>query len=125
MAEEHPDILDWKNLNEYAERCSRPRSPDGKGQLLDGDPSYVTNDEALVKNLDLDFKVVFGGSEAALIQSFRSGGGEQGVAARPTSTSRSGSSTRWTCSGSTLPPYEEGCDADAGEGRLRLPAVRR
>ena len=45
---------------------------DGKGQLLDGDPSYVTNDEALVKNLDLDYKVVVGGSEAALIQSFRS-----------------------------------------------------
>ena len=34
----------------------------GKGQLLDGDPSYVTNDEALVKNLDLDYKVVVGGA---------------------------------------------------------------
>ena len=43
----------------------------GKGQLLDGDPSYVTNDEALVKNLNLNYKVVVGGSEAALIQSFR------------------------------------------------------
>ena len=27
-----------------------------KGQLLDGDPSYVTNDEALVKNLDLELQ---------------------------------------------------------------------
>ena len=43
----------------------------GKGQLLDGDPSYVTNDKALVKNLKLNYKVVYGGSETALIQSFR------------------------------------------------------
>jgi glycine betaine/proline transport system substrate-binding protein len=43
----------------------------GKGQLLDGDPSYVTNDQALVTNLHLNYKVVVGGSEAALIQSFR------------------------------------------------------
>ena len=42
-----------------------------KGQLLDGDPCFVTNDEALVKNLDLNYKVVVAGSEAALIQSFR------------------------------------------------------
>ena len=65
MAEEYPDILDWENLNKYADMFETSES-DGKGQLLDGDPSYVTNDEALVKNLDLDFKVVVGGSEAAL-----------------------------------------------------------
>ena len=66
----------------------------GKGQLLDGDPSYVTNDQALVKNLHLNYKVVVGGSEAALIQSFRQRREEQEAAARATSTSRSGSSTR-------------------------------
>ena len=70
MAEKYPDITDWKNLNKYADMFKTSESG-GKGQLLDGDPSYVTNDEALVKNLDLDYKVVFGGSEAALIQSFR------------------------------------------------------
>ncbi len=37
----------------------------GKGQILDGDPSYVTNDEALVNGLGLNFKVVYSGSEAA------------------------------------------------------------
>ena len=37
----------------------------GKGQLLDGDPSYVTNDEGLVAGLGLNFKVVYSGSEAA------------------------------------------------------------
>jgi glycine betaine/proline transport system substrate-binding protein len=70
MAKKYPDITNWKNLNKYASMFKTSESG-GKGQLLDGDPSYVTNDEALVKNLKLDYKVVTGGSEAALIQSFR------------------------------------------------------
>lgn len=71
MAEEYPDITNWENLNKYADMFKTSESGD-KGQLLDGDPSYVTNDEALVKNLDLDYEVVVGGSEAALLTSFRS-----------------------------------------------------
>jgi glycine betaine/proline transport system substrate-binding protein len=71
MADKYPDILNWKNLNKYASMFKTSESG-GKGQLLDGDPSYVTNDEALVKNLHLDYQVVVGGSEAALLQSFKS-----------------------------------------------------
>lgn len=70
MAEKYPDITNWENLNKYADLFKTSESGD-KGQLLDGDPSYVTNDEALVRNLKLNFKVVTGGSEAALIESFR------------------------------------------------------
>ena len=67
MADQYPDITDWKNLNKYAGLFKTSESG-GKGQLLDGDPSYVTNDEALVSNLKLDYKVVYSGSEAALIK---------------------------------------------------------
>lgn len=70
MATEYPDITDWNNLNKYADLFKTSESGD-KGQLLDGDPSYVTYDVALVKNLNLNFEVVVGGSEAALIESFR------------------------------------------------------
>jgi glycine betaine/proline transport system substrate-binding protein len=70
MAQQYPDITDWKNLNKYAALFKTSESG-GKGQLLDGDPSYVTNDEALVKNLNLNYKVVQSGSETALIQAFR------------------------------------------------------
>jgi glycine betaine/proline transport system substrate-binding protein len=70
LAKAHPDILDSTNLNKYAALLKTSESG-GKGQLLDGDPAFVTNDEALVKNLGLDLKVVYSGSEAALIQSFR------------------------------------------------------
>jgi glycine betaine/proline transport system substrate-binding protein len=70
LAKAHPDITNWKNLNKYASEFKTSESGD-QGQLLDGDPSYVTNDEALIKNLNLDFKVVYAGSETALIQAFR------------------------------------------------------
>ncbi|MET9418221.1 ABC transporter substrate-binding protein [Streptomyces klenkii] len=66
FADAHPDVLDWRNLNKYASQLRGPESG-GKGQLLDGSPSYVTNDKALVANLGLDYKVVFAGSEAAQI----------------------------------------------------------
>ena len=70
MKVDHPDIDDWNNLNKYADLFKTSESGD-KGQLLDGDPSYVTNDVALVKNLNLNYEVVVGGSEAALITSFQ------------------------------------------------------
>jgi len=67
MVDQYPDITDYKNLNKYASLFKTSESK-GKGQLLDGDPSYVTNDEALVKNLGLNYTVVYSGSEAALIK---------------------------------------------------------
>ncbi|MFF0737944.1 ABC transporter substrate-binding protein [Streptomyces chartreusis] len=70
IAKKYPDITDWRNLDKYAAKFKTSESG-SKGQLLDGDPSYQTNDEALVKNLKLDFKVVYAGSETALLQAFR------------------------------------------------------
>ena len=70
LATAHPDILDYNNLNKYADQFKTTESGN-KGQLLDGDPTYVTNDEALVTNLNLNFKVVYAGSESALIEAFR------------------------------------------------------
>lgn len=110
LAEEHPDVLDWQNLNQYADEFSTSESG-GKGQLLDGDPSFVTNDEALVQNLDLDFKVVYAGSETALIQAFRQ--------AEQNRTWMIGYfyAPQWFLSEVplekvALPPYEPGCDSD-------------
>jgi glycine betaine/proline transport system substrate-binding protein len=70
MAKKYPDITDWKNLNKYASLFKTSESG-GKGQLLDGDPSWLSYDPALVKNLKLNFKVVSSGSEAAQITAFR------------------------------------------------------
>ncbi|CAN5135574.1 ABC transporter substrate-binding protein [soil metagenome] len=70
LAEEHPDILDYRNLNKYSSDFATSESGD-KGQFLGADPSYVQFDEAIVSNLGLDFEVVFSGSEAASIQAFQ------------------------------------------------------
>ncbi|WP_218920576.1 ABC transporter substrate-binding protein [Lentzea guizhouensis] len=70
LKKELPDITNWQNLNKYADRFKTAKSGD-KGQLLDGDPSFVTNDEALVKNLNLNYKVVYAESELNLIKAFR------------------------------------------------------
>jgi len=67
MTEQYPDITKWENLNKYANLFKTSESG-GKGQFLAGDPSFVTNDEALVKNLKLNYKVVYSGSEAAIIK---------------------------------------------------------
>lgn len=110
MAAKYPDITDGKNLNKYASLLATSESG-GKGQLLDGDPAFVTNDEALVKNLGLDYKVVFSGSEAALIQSFRS--------AEKNKTPLLGYfyEPQWFLSEVplvkvNLPPWTPGCDSD-------------
>ncbi|MBA4862816.1 ABC transporter substrate-binding protein [Streptomyces sp. PSKA54] len=111
LAKAHPDILDWNNLNKYAAEFKTSESG-GKGQLLDGDPSFVTNDEALVKNLKLDYKVVYAGSETALIQAFRKAEKDKewviGYFYEP----------QWFMSEVPLvkvklPEYKAGCDADA------------
>ncbi len=111
MAEKYPDITDYKNLNKYADMFKTSESGN-QGQLLDGDPSFVTNDAALVKNLDLNFKVVYAGSETALIQSFRQAEKDKkpmiGYFYEP----------QWfmlevPLVHVKLPEYKAGCDADA------------
>ncbi|MFJ5058094.1 ABC transporter substrate-binding protein [Streptomyces nigra] len=110
FAKAHPDVTDWKNLNKYADRMRTPESG-GKGQLMDGSPSYVTNDKALVKNLDLDYQVVFAGSEAAQITQIKQFAKEK----KPFLTYWY--SPQWLfekvpMTEVKLPEYKEGCDAD-------------
>ncbi|MEU9735790.1 ABC transporter substrate-binding protein [Streptomyces sp. NPDC048002] len=110
LVDEHPDITDYKNLNKYASLFKTAESGD-KGQLLEGSPSYTTNDDAIIKNLDLDLKTVYAGSEAAQITQIK----ESYKAKKPFI------SYWWTPQWLNsqldlvevkLPAYEEGCDAD-------------
>jgi glycine betaine/proline transport system substrate-binding protein len=110
LAEEHPDILEWENLNKYASEFATSETGD-KGQFLGADPSYVQFDEAIVSNLDLDFEVVFSGSEAASITAFQQAEENKefliGYFYEP----------QWLFAEVplervALPPYEEGCQDD-------------
>jgi len=111
MAEKYPDITDWNNLNKYADLFKTSESG-GKGQLLDGDPGFVTSDEGIINGLGLNYKVVYSGSEAALIEAFRK--------AEQNKTPLIGYfySPQWFLNEVplvhiNLPPYTAGCDADA------------
>ncbi|WP_405982834.1 ABC transporter substrate-binding protein [Streptomyces sp. NBC_00158] len=110
FAERHPDVTDWRNLDKYAAEL-RTAESGGKGQLLDGSPSYVTNDKALVKNLGLDLQVVFAGSEAAQITQIKQFAKE----GKPFLTYWY--EPQWLfekvpMTEVELPAYEKGCDAD-------------
>ena len=102
LAEENPDILDYENLNKYADEFATSESG-GQGQFLGADPSYVQFDEAIVSNLDLDFKVVFSGVRPpASRRSARPRRTRSGSSA--TGTSRSTSTPKWRCRGSRCRP---------------------
>ena len=70
MVAKYPDITDWHNLNKYADLFKTSESGN-LGQFLGSDPTFVQYDEALIKNLGLNYKDVFSGSEAVTITAFK------------------------------------------------------
>lgn len=88
--------------------------------MLDGSPSYVTNDKALVRNLGLDYQVVFSGSEAAQITQIKQFAKEK----KPFLTYWY--KPQWLfekvpMTEIELPPYKDGCDADAEKVECAYP----
>jgi glycine betaine/proline transport system substrate-binding protein len=64
LMKKHPELKTWKGVKKDWKMFVTPQSSP-QGQFLDGSPSYVTNDQALVKNLKINLKVIFAGTEAA------------------------------------------------------------
>jgi glycine betaine/proline transport system substrate-binding protein len=109
-ADANPEVTTYKGLNKYADQLKTSESG-GKGQLLEGSPDYVTFDDAIIGNLDLDLKTVYAGSEAAQITQIQ----QNYKAKKPFLT------YWWTPQWLNaqvdlvevkLPEYKEGCDAD-------------
>ncbi|MFG2734983.1 glycine betaine ABC transporter substrate-binding protein [Streptomyces harbinensis] len=61
FSDAHPDVLDWENLNDFAE--------DFNGELLQADAAYATFDAAIIEELGLELTPVAAGSESALLES--------------------------------------------------------
>jgi len=64
MLTAHPELATWEGLKQDASMFQTADSGSA-GQILDGDPSYVTFDQAIADNLGLNMKAVYSGSEAA------------------------------------------------------------
>ncbi|GII55041.1 glycine/betaine-binding protein [Planotetraspora thailandica] len=110
MAKKYPDITDWKKLPDYAS-LFRTADSGNLGQFLAGDRSYVTNDAALIKNLKLPYRVVYAGSEDALIKA------AQEATANKTPLLMYFYEPQWLFSQLklvkiNLPPYAIGCDTN-------------
>ncbi|BBH68795.1 glycine/betaine-binding protein [Actinoplanes sp. OR16] len=113
MTKAYPDITDWTRLNEYADLFRTEESGE-KGQFLGGDPGFVTNDATLIENLELDYTVVYAGSEEKLITAFRK------AQSRKTPLLGYFYEPQWLLSDVKLvrvplPAYKVGCDADKDE----------
>ena len=68
VLDENPSLATWEGFKDaaLAKKFATAESGD-LGQFLMGDPSYVSYDEQIIKNLKLPLKYVVAGSEAALI----------------------------------------------------------
>ncbi|MGH2589438.1 MAG: glycine betaine ABC transporter substrate-binding protein [Actinomycetota bacterium] len=64
VVEENPELATFEGLEGNESMFATSETGDS-GQLLDGDPSFVTFDQAIADNLGLDLQVVYAGSEAA------------------------------------------------------------
>ncbi len=110
LAEAHPEVLDYNNLNDFASDFATSESG-GKGQFLGSDPTFTQYDEAIVKNLNLDFQVVFSGGESATVEAFKKAQENEewliGYFWEPQWVHAEVPMERVA-----LPPYEPGCDAD-------------
>jgi len=72
VVEDHPDLATWEGFKDPANAKLFATAETGdQGQFLMGDPSYVSYDEDIIKNLDLPLKFVVAGSEAALITAIK------------------------------------------------------
>ncbi len=113
LAEEHPEVLEYENLNDFADEFKTSESG-SQGQFLGSDPTFTQYDEAIVKNLDLDYKVVFSGGETATVQALEQAQKNKewliGYFWEPHYIHAEIPLERVK-----LPPYEEGCDADKAE----------
>jgi glycine betaine/proline transport system substrate-binding protein len=84
-----------------------------KGQILDGDPSYVTNDEGLVAGLGLNYKVVYSGSEAASDTAIKAAvDAQKPIFAYYWEPNWFDSQINNAMVQFKLPPYTQGCDAN-------------
>jgi|GEM_PF-94999 len=68
VIDEHPELATWEGFKDPALAKLFATAETGDlGQFLFADPSFVTYDEQIIKNLNLPLKFVVAGSESALL----------------------------------------------------------
>lgn len=66
LVDKNPALATWEGLKAAAADFKTAETGEA-GQFIGGDPSFVQYDEHIIKNLDLNFQVVYAGSEQAIL----------------------------------------------------------
>ena len=68
VVDAHPELATWEGYkNPDDAKLFATAETGDQGQFLGGDPSFVQYDEQIITNLGLNFKVVYAGSEQAIL----------------------------------------------------------
>jgi glycine betaine/proline transport system substrate-binding protein len=68
VVDQHPELATWEGFQKPEDATLFKTAETGdKGQFLAGDPAWVQYDEAIIKNLNMDFQIVRAGSETAVL----------------------------------------------------------
>lgn len=68
VVDEHPELATWEGFKKPENAALFKTAETGEqGQFLGGDPSWVQYDEQIIKNLGLNLKVVYAGSEQSIL----------------------------------------------------------
>ena len=70
LADRHKNITEWQHLNDYASLFAG-RNGGSTGELLEGSKQFLTHDEELLKNLNLNYRTRYAGSEQAQLKEIR------------------------------------------------------
>ncbi len=110
----NPDILTAKTnpsvLDRYADQFRTAQS-DGKGQVLDGEPRFVTQDRAMINGFGLSYQVVYSGSEEASYQAIQTAIDQQ-MPILAYFVTPNWFSTKVDLVHIELPPFTPGCNKD-------------
>ncbi len=116
VVEQYPELATWEGYRdpELAKLFATAETGD-KGQFLAGDPSWVSYDEDIIRNLGLELQVVYAGSEEAILAALDAAYSRQEPILFYFWTPHS-IFARYDLTRVELPPYSDECYARADEG---------
>jgi len=117
LLQDHPELATWEGFNDPENAALFKTAETGDaGQFLGGDPSFVQYDEAIIKNLGLNLKVVFAGSEQAEVAALDAAYSRQEPFLFYFWTPHA-IHAKYDLTAVQLPAYSAECEAKGAEGR--------
>lgn len=117
MLKDHPELAMWEGFKSADNATLFKTAETGDaGQFIGGDPSFVQYDEALIKNLGLNFKVTFAGSEQAELAALDAAYSRQAPFLFYFWTPHS-AHAKYALTNVQLPAYSDACAAKPAEQR--------